>query len=229
MKTRQGCNSKMMKTFDLPKSTELSRSIPKNAFDKYINTKQKKEMTDFIKRMTWINKLSTQTTNLPSKVITEIQVFLIELKIKNDISTILELINRAIPYHIVFVLKYEKEQLISTVIKHNHPQKLNESVVDCTFKTDWFEAANNPVNIVLRESLDWTFIHLCSQITGRKPTQNTYSDFVSLELEIKNLEAKISGLERQMQREKQFNKKVELNMALLKLREALNNTFQNFI
>ena len=218
-----------MKIFDLPKSTELSRSIPKNAFDKYTNTKQKKEMTAFIQRMTWINKLSTPTTNLPAKAITEIQVFFIELKIKNDISTILELINRAIPYHIVFILKYENERLISTAAKHNHPQKPNEAVIDCTFKTDWFEAANNPINIVLRESLDWTYIHLCSQITGRKPTQNTYSDFVALELEIKNLEAKISGLERQMQREKQFNKKVALNMELLKLRKTLNKTFQNFI
>jgi REP element-mobilizing transposase RayT len=211
-----------MKIFNLPKSTEFGRVIPKNAFDKHTNTKQKKEMSTFIQRITWSNKLSTETTNLPKKVINEVQVFTIELKIKNDLKQTLVIINRAIPYHLVFVLQYQDEILISTAVKHNHLQKLNETVIDCTFQTDWFKASKNSIELILSESLDFTFIHLCNQISGRKKMYKNYSDFVSTEVEKSDFLSRINYLQRQIKSEKQFNKKVELNMELIKLQQELS-------
>ena len=50
-----------MSFFNLPKQTQVNKSIPKNAFDSYINSKQKKLFVDIIERIRWTNKLSVET------------------------------------------------------------------------------------------------------------------------------------------------------------------------
>lgn len=207
--------------FDLPKRTALGRVIPKNAFDKFTNSKQKKAMSAFIKRITWQHKISTTTTNLPSKKIEEIQVFLIELKSKHDLKSILEIINKVITYHIIFILKYDEEIRISTAAKHLHPHKKNEAVIDCIFQTNWFQLSKNDINLNLKESLEVTYIDLCSQISSYSFTQKNYSNFVEKAIQLKSLESQIQQLEKQIQKEQQFNLKVELNIKLMRLRKEL--------
>jgi hypothetical protein len=210
-----------MAIFDLPKRTALGRVIPKNAFDKFTNSKQKKAMSALIKRITWQHKISTTTTNLPSKEIEEIQVFLIELKSKNDLKSILEIINKAITYHIIFILKYDEEIRISTAAKHLHLHKKNEAVIDCVFQTNWFQLSKNDINLNLKESLEVTYIDLCSQISSYSFTQKNYSNFVEKAIQLKSLESQIQQLEKQIQKEQQFNLKVELNIKLMGLRKKL--------
>lgn len=88
-----------MDFFNLPKSTKFGKVIPKNSFDAFTDTKQKKAFSDCIKRITWTNKLSKETINLIGKDIEEIQVFRIELKQKVEISKLLEVIDKAISYN----------------------------------------------------------------------------------------------------------------------------------
>jgi hypothetical protein len=97
----------MMEIFKLPASTTVQKVIPKNAFDAYTRSKQKKLFTDLVSRITWTHKLSAETTNLRAYDINEIQIFRIELKVKNDIKPVLEVIDKAIPYHIIFVIEHE--------------------------------------------------------------------------------------------------------------------------
>lgn len=210
-----------MGLFDLPKSTEFGRVIPKNAFDEYTNTNQKKLISDTILRITWTHKLSTETTNLKANEIKEIQFFLIELKVKSDLKNILKIIDKAIPYHVIFNLKFENEVKIITSAKHDHQTKSNESVIDCVFESYWISVSEAKIQINLKESLDALFIDFCSQLTGRINQSNNYSDFVSKEVEIKSIVSKISNIESQIKKEKQFNKKVSLNMNLDELRKEL--------
>jgi len=212
-----------MKLFHLPKSTEFGRVIPKNAFDEYTNTKQKKLISDSIIRITWTHKLSSETTNLTAKEVEEIQVFLIELKIKSDLKKVLNIIDKAIPYHIIFVLQFENEIKISTSAKHNHPAKANQSVIDCVFTTKWISNFEAQIKINLKESMDALFINFCKQLSGRSLSYKSYSDFVLKEVDIRTLESKIQHVESQIKREKQFNKKVSLNMTLNDLNNELTN------
>ena len=122
-----------MDFFNLPLSTKVGRVVPKNAFDEYTNTKQKKLFIDCIQRITWTHKLSADTVNLDAKDIQEIQVFKIELKQKSDILKIAEIINKSIPYHIVFWVEYNREAYISTASKHPHPTNDDVAVIDWTF------------------------------------------------------------------------------------------------
>ena len=216
-----------MDLFQLPKETVHGKVIPKNAFDKFTNSKQKKLLSTYIKRITWTHKLSTETTNLPSKEINEIQLFLIELKIKDDLENILSMINRSIPYHIISILSFEKEIKISTIAKHNHPSKPNQSVLDCEFSTDWFELGNKNMEITLRESLEETFITFCSQITGRKYSKSDYPTFIAKEINIMEVKIRIKRLKSKIKSVKQFNQKVELNMELNEMLSTLKELVDN--
>ena len=146
-----------MDFFNLPIRTKVGRIVPKNAFDDYTNTKQKKQFTDNIQRITWTHKLSRETLNLEGKDIKEIQVFKIELKENKDILKILEIINRAIPYHIVFWVEFNNQAYISTAAKHPHPTNDDFSVIDWTFTSDWFSKDNNSYVFNLTNSLDAVF------------------------------------------------------------------------
>lgn len=207
----------------LPKSTEVKRVIPKNAFDKYTNTYQKKAFTDFIKRITWTHKLSRDTVNLEGKEIPEIQVFHIELKVLKDVSKSLEIIDRAIPYPILFILDFDNQLAYSISKKHSHPTNPNAAVIDWTFRKNWFEkGTDQAINIQLRKSLDWVFKDLCTQLSTQDvQEENDIENIVSIEKEQTSLLKEISLLEKKIKACKQFNQKVELNQKLIDLKKKL--------
>ena len=203
-----------MPMFDLPKETLYGRVIPKNAFDEYTNSKQKKALSDTVKRITWTHKLSTKTTNLPFSVVKEIQIFTVELKVKADLKKTLEIIDKSIPYHIIFIQTFGGEVKFSTTAKHLHVTKLNQSVLDCTFTTGWTKAADRKIDLVLKDSLEQVYLSLCNQLTGRNNRARSYTEFMDMELKIKVAEIKVKRLQAKISSEKQFNRKVALNMEL---------------
>ncbi|MGQ8335811.1 DUF4391 domain-containing protein [Sunxiuqinia sp. A32] len=207
-----------MDYFNLPIRTKVGRVIPKNAFDRYTSSKQKKLFADHIQRITWTHKISTETVNLESRDIREIQVFKIELKQKSDIKRITELINKAIPYHIVFWVEFEKEAYITTATKHLHPANEDIAVIDWTFESEWFNKDHNFIAFNLKGTLDDVFKEICVQLTGNTDLEDKPIEAIlSYQKEKGRLRKKISKLRSAILTSKQFNEKVELN---LKLKEA---------
>lgn len=204
-----------MDFFNLPSRTKVGRVVPKNAFDEYTNTKQKKQFTDGIQRITWTHKLSSETVNLEAKDIKEIQVFKVELKEQTDILKILEIINKAIPYHIVFWVEFKEQAYISTAAKHPHPTNEDISVVDWTFTSDWFDLATTPFQINLKNSLDAVYKDLCVQLTGKPDlSKKSMDSILQNQQEIDQLKKEVARLKSAISRSKQFNEKVELNIKL---------------
>jgi hypothetical protein len=109
-----------MQIFELPKHTNVNKVIPKNSFDKHTNTKQKKLFIDVVERIKWLYKLSKESINLAGKDILEIQIFEIELRKKEKIEVLLDLIDKSIPYHIIFILRFKGEFSLSVSQKHPH-------------------------------------------------------------------------------------------------------------
>ena len=125
--------------FDLPEATVVNRVIPKNSFEKYATASQRRQFTEYVQKIIWQNKLSTETTNLQGADIKEVQVFLIELKQKQKIDGILSVIDRAIPYPIIFSIKYDSTFYCSVSQKHAHPLNEDSAIIDWTFKTEWLD------------------------------------------------------------------------------------------
>lgn len=204
-----------MELFELPKYTIVNKVIPKNAFDEYANTKQKKLFVDLIKRIRWVNKLSSETINLPGGDIKEIQLFEIQLRKKEKIEVLLDLINKSIPYHIIFVLSYDNEVLISASKKHLHPTNENQAVIDWTFSTGWLLKSESTIRIKLSNSIDEIFSDLCFQISGTQDL--SLAELIEKEVKKRSLQTEMTRLQNSIKKSKQFKEKVELNEELQRL------------
>lgn len=211
-----------MDYFQLPPTTNVQRIISKNNFDSYTNTKQKKLFTDKITRITWNQKLSTETVNLESNEIKEIQIFTIELKLKEEISPVLDIIDKAIPYHIIFIVRYHDHLYLSTSKKHPNPTNENSSVIDWTFKSSWFKGIKSKYQLNLKQSIDAVFKDFCIQLSGRFDLANQPLDsIIETQKQINSLKKEIAVLKSSISKSKQFNRKVELNLILQKKEVAL--------
>lgn len=210
-----------MKLFNLPSQTLINRIIPKNAFDSYSTTRQKKQMVDLIERIKWSNKLSRETINLEGKEIQEIQVFEIELRKQDDIAGLLQIIDKAIPYTIIFALQFKDNVCLVTSQKHKNPVNEDAAVLDWTFSTGWFKKDNNCYNITLERSLDFIFLDFCSQLSHHKGAFSSITEMVVHEKEVFEVNKTILKLQTAIKKATQFNQKVNLNVDLNKAFEKL--------
>lgn len=211
-----------MNYFNLPPNTIIQKVVPKNSFDAHTNSKQKEAFTKDIAKITWCNKLSAETINLPSKDIAEIQIFKIELKEKKDITSLLNVIDKAIPYHIIFIIEFESFVYVSTSSKHTSPLNNDKSVIDWRFKSDWHNKNEKPYSLNLKRDLDSVFHDFCQQLSLRPNSKNkTINDLVQYNSQISALSKEIEQTKRSIASCKQFNKKVELNLKLKRLEEKL--------
>lgn len=207
--------------FQLPEVTRVDKFIPKNSFDQFINSKQKNAISESIKRINWENRLSLDTINLSGSTIQEIQIFSIELKAKNKIKDILNIIDKAIPYHIIFIISFEDDIYISTSAKHSHVNNENQSVIDYTFDTEWSNKNDFNLKFELKNSLDWIFKNFCEAITNSNQNVKSIQELVATQKENDALNREIEKLKAQIKNCKQFNKKVELNLKLKQLLDKI--------
>jgi hypothetical protein len=213
-----------MELFSLPISTRVNRVIPKNAFDSYTSAKQKKLFTELITRISWLYKISPETINLESKEIKEIQIFRIELKVKQEIPLVLDIIDKSIPYNIIFIVEYDGSVYLSTSSKHKHPINEDNSVIDWTFKSEWFKPSENHYSLELRKSIDTIYHDFCVKLSGKtNMAARPIQELIHLKKNIDSLEREISKLKTAIAGTKQFNSKVELNLKLKKLEAELAN------
>jgi Domain of unknown function (DUF4391) len=215
-----------MELFTLPQSTKVQKVVPKNAFDEYTNSKQKKLFSDKVLRITWLNKLAPSTVNLEAKDVKEIQIFKIELKVKEEIKAILDIINKATVYHIIFIVSFEEEIYLSTSAKHPHPANENNAVIDWTFKTDWFQPALNAYSLSLKKSIDAVYHDFCRQLSAKPDNTNqSLQHLVQYSKDRDSLEKEIAQLKSKIKNANQFKIQVELNLVL---NQKINELTQKF-
>ena len=209
----------------LPASTIVDKIIPKNSFEEYATAKQRKLLSSYVARIKWLNKISTQTVNLQGKEINEIQIFELELKEKFNINELLALINKVIPYQILFVLRFNEEVMYSVSKKHIHPANENQAVVDWTFSTTWTNVIDDQFEIQLSKTLDFVFQDICFKISGKnRSKEKDIETLIAKEQQLKQLNSEIEKTQKAIDKCRQFNKRVELNQKLqLILKQKMNH------
>jgi hypothetical protein len=213
-----------MELSNLPHTTKVQRVIPKNAFDSYTTSKQRKLFTDLVARITWSHKLAPETINLEAKEIKEIQVFRIELKMQEEIQPLLDVMDRAIPYQIVFLVIHGENMYISTSSKHIHPVNEDNAVIDYTFKTDWFHTKERNFTFNLSRSIDAVYHDFCLQLSGAGSfAKKSMGALVEYSKQVDYLNKEIEKLKSSITSSKQFNHKVELNIRLKDLEKQLKS------
>lgn len=174
-----------MNSYNLPQSTIVNRNVPKNAFDEYSNSNQKRMFTDLISKITWKHKISSETINLSGIEVKEIQLFEIQLKEKSSIRPLLDIIDKAIPYHIVFIIVFESEVRFRTAKKHLNPLNENNAVIDWVFETDWSNQEDALFGLELKKNIDSVYYNFCSEITGGDKKFDSIAEMISHQSENK--------------------------------------------
>lgn len=211
-----------MELFNLPYNTIIQRFVAKSHFDSVTNTKQKAMLTNDIAKIMWCNTLSTETTNLPHKEIEEIQIFSIELKEQKEIKSILEIIDKTIPYHIIFMVTFGDEVYLSASAKHPSPLNDNKSVIDWTYTSPWFRETENTFSLSLKKDIDTVFFDFCQQLSQKSNSSiKSITDLTAFNTKFSSLTKEIELLKKKITTCHQFNKKVELNLKLKELEQKL--------
>lgn len=207
---------------DFPKSTVFNKRIPKQKFYKELSVSSNLEQ-QFVKEIDtiyWKNKLSPETLNISAGTnVKEIEVFEITLKEQSISKNIIEVIDREIPYHLVFILRYKDSGQVWISFKEDSKSREGKFKVDSYYKTDW--SKYDGLSLVIEGlNLDKVYENFMLQVADGKLQLENGSDIKEAVSKAKDQEshkAYIAKLEAKIKNEKQFNRQVKL---MGKLRKA---------
>lgn len=211
---------------NLPDSTFYNKKVPKQKFYDKLSISKSLE-NQFIKEIDsiiWKNKISHETINVSKgKTVAEIEVFEINLKGPNISQSVIEFIDREIPYHLVFVLKYKDMGQICISYKEEKKNKEGKFKVDTFYKTEWQNFYELELYIEGLD-LDKVYENFLVQIADGKLNTDDgteIKDAVEKNKEREKLEEYIKKLENKVKNEKQFNRQVTLMGELRKAKKQL--------
>lgn len=211
---------------NLPKSTEFNKRIPKQKFYEKLNVTSalKRSFIDQIKTVIWRNKIAESTINIaPGKTVTEIEIFEIQLNSSELDTDVLKLIDKEIPYHIVFILSFDGKYQAWTAYKEEAASGNSAFKVDTYYHTEWLEEEKLPLKADGLD-IDRVYENFVRQIAGdalKNVNDESLKESVEREKRREQLKKQIAVLEAKMRKEKQFNKQVEMNGQLKRLKKEL--------
>lgn len=206
----------------LPKSTIFNRRIPKQKFydNLSVTPELKRVFVDQINMIYWRNKIAPSTVNIaPGETVTEIEVIEIRLNQPSLDKRVLQLIDKEIPYHILFLLVYQDRT--QAWIGYKEQGKAGKYKPGAYYHTQWQSMDRLSLKL---EGLDMDAVYenYIRQIAGeRLQDQGDLKEAVGLDERRQRLQREIAALENKVRREKQFNIQVALNSALKRLRKEL--------
>ncbi len=209
----------------LPKSTEFNRRIPKQKFyeNLSISPTLKHIFVEQIKGIWWRNKIAATTINLAAgEMVTEIEIFEICLSAPQLSEAILRQIDREIPYHILFLLEYERRYQAWIAYKETVTTSTNTFRVDKYYHTDWMKETDLPLKLD-GLNIDQVYENFVRQIAGKafSDKSETLKESIARDSRKRELQKQIVTLQAKVYKEKQFNKQIQLNAELKRMKKEL--------
>jgi len=208
-----------------PKQAYFGRNLPKNKI--YEHSGANKRLKDLfvaqVEQIVWQYKLAPETINLLAKPgVPEVQVFAIQLKTPELDLDVLRCIDGAVQFPIIFELSFDDRTQV--IAAHKRPKESDASywVLSQYFATAWLpsdiERAAMPLALDLG-GLYEKVLHLLIPTLARP--QESLVDLVA---RVELVAAKQHDVEKtasKLAKEKQFNRKVEINATLRQLKTEL--------
>ena len=211
--------------FGFPLSSALTKPVPKQKFYENIDISpaMRRVFSEQIKLIYWRNKLAPTTLNLAAgDAVVEIEVFEVKLNVPQLDEAVLRQIDKEIPYHILFVLTFEGKAQAWIGYKEAASGG-NAFKVNRYYHTEW--VPENELHFTLGGlNMDAVYESLVRQIAGdllQASAGESLKESVGRDEERRRLEKQIAALENAMRKEKQLNRKMELNAELKRLKKEL--------
>ncbi len=174
-------------------------------------------------KIIWQYKLAPETINLPAKPsVPEIQIFTLALKTPELSEDVLRCIDQAIPFPIIYQLTAENRIKVKAAYKHPHDADSTKWLVEAYFETAWqpfdSERAELPVAVDL-VGLYETLLRQLLPLPAK--TGESLKAHLARLGQLRSKQQEYQKLEAKLQKEPQFNRKVELNKQLRFLKQQL--------
>lgn len=177
-----------------------------------------------VESITWAYKLAPESINLPAKPdVPEIEVFEVALKLPDVSHSVLRCIDKAIPFPILFVLRYEGHSQPVAAYKRPSDAASGQWVVGDYHAPPWQKDDLARSGLPVALDLQGLYEQLLRQhlAVPTRPGESLREQLDRLsQLEAK--QAAAAKLESRLAQEKQFNRKVEINAQLRTIRSELH-------
>ncbi len=210
----------------LPAKTEYNHKIPKKTFYSKLSvtSAMKRIFVERIEGIYWRNKIAPDTMNLtPGKTVTEIEVIEVKLTAPQLDESVLKLMDKDIPYHILFLLEHDGRYQAWMAFKQQDASGKRAFKVATYYHTQWIPEKDLKLE-VKGLTTDAVYENFVRQIAGDallSENPKPLNEDVDRDLQKQKLQKRIAALETRMYKEKQFNKQVKMNEQLRQLKKKL--------
>ncbi|GAC1519928.1 MAG: hypothetical protein NVS3B1_02100 [Marmoricola sp.] len=197
-----------------PATAKVDRVIPKERLyaEASAGAALKQRFVDEVQRVRWAYKLGEESLRLaPGETVTEIQVFVVDLKGSSLDNSVLASIDKAIPSQIIFEVRREDGLWTEQAMAAAYKRAGGKTKGNDYFRTGWI--GSDQPRIPLPAALDMDSLY--SQLLGRllphpiRPVEQL-SDALDRMGRIRGLNREIASLEKRLRTEPQLNRKLEL-------------------
>jgi hypothetical protein len=213
-----------------PRQAAFGRVLPKNKIYEQsgANTRLKDLFVEQVEQIVWQYKLAPETINLPGKPgVPEIQVFAIQLKTSKLNEDVLRCIDGAVQFPIIFELNFDGRTQVIAAYKRPNESDASRWVLSDYFATAWLpsdvERAAMPLALDMG-GLYEQVLHRLIPTPARQ--QESLADLVARVEQVATKQREVEKSASKLAKEKQFNRKVEINAELRKLKAELEGLKQ---
>jgi len=211
--------------FQYPKNAEVGQVIPKSKiYDKASpGHAVRDKFVSQVDKIIWQYKLSPETINLSSRPnVPEIEIFSIYSK-TNDLSEdVLRCIDQAIPLPIYFQVIFESRIKCVAAYKRPSDADVSKWVTDDYFETPWQLENSERIALPFSLNLEGIYEQMMFRLIAQSPRpRESLKELVARLKKINITKNEYSKIETHLLKEKQFNRKVELNAKLKIIKKEL--------
>jgi hypothetical protein len=212
-------------SYDFPKKAAYGKVIPKNKIYAYTNPGIgiKALFVREVDKIVWSYKLSPQTLNLPeSDFVKEIQIITIDLKSKDLDYDVLRTIDKAIPSPLIFILRDNDKIRYTAGYKRQNEADKSKWVISEYFQSPWMKENKERQPLPVALNLRILYEILVKNLISIMPLSNEgMEEFVSRIEQIGIKQREAEKIQIKMRKEKQYNRKVEINAQLKDIRKEI--------
>lgn len=214
-----------------PEQAVFGRMIPKNKIYEHggASSRLKNLFITQVEQIVWQYKLAPGTINLPARPgVQEVQVLAIQLKSGSLDDTVLRAIDEAISTLLVFeVTRGEGEQAQTQMVaacKRPNEADASRWVISGYYATDWVPASAEREPMPVALDMAQLYVGLLQRVMPLPIRAGEgLADWVARIERAGVLQREIERLQGRMGRDRQFNRRVEMNGALRELKTELEH------
>ena len=208
-----------------PKQAVFGRTLPKNKIYEHsgANTRLKDLFVEQVEQIVWQYKLAPETINLPARLgVPELQIFSIQLKASELNLDVLRCIDGAVQFPIIFELSFDGRTKVIAAYKRPNESDASRWVLSYDVATAWLPSDCERYAMPLALDLGGLYEQLLhSLISTPARLQESLADLVARVELVAAKEREVEKIASRLAKEKQFNRKVEINAKLRMLKIEL--------